>query len=272
MIIDTHSQLWNKEAIESFPKEMAEGYKSMFKDVGFPSMEDSIKDMDDAGVEKSVVVAVDAETTFRYRVSNDLVASVVKQFPDRLIGFASVDPNKGAPAADELAHAVLDLGLKGLKILPHLVKMSTDDERMYPLYETARDLGIPVLFHMGTQFHAGTKLKYGHPLPIDEVAVDFPNLKLVIAHFGFPWFYETIAVVQRNPNVYFNIAGWAPRHIPPEIIRYTKGPLKTKALYGSDYPLITRVRGMKELREMELPSDVFKMLTEENPKRLLGLA
>ena len=272
MIIDTHSQLWNREAIESFPKEMAEGYARMFKDVGFPKMEDSLKDMDDAGVEKSVVVAVDAETTFRYRVSNDLVASTVRQFPDRLIGFASVDPNKGALAADELVRAVRDLGLKGLKLLPHLVRMSADHPRMYPLYETARDLGIPVLFHMGTQFHAGTKIKYCRPLSIDEVAVDFPSLKLVIAHFGFPWFHETIAVVQRNPNVYFNIAGWAPRHIAPEVIRYMKGPLKTKVLYGSDYPLITRVRGMKELREMDLPPDVFSMLTEENPKRLLGLA
>jgi predicted TIM-barrel fold metal-dependent hydrolase len=271
MAIDTHSQLWTKEAIESFPREMAEGYKNMFKDIGFPKMEDAIKDMDDAGVEQSVVVAVDAETTFHYKVSNDLVAESVKKFPGRLIGFASIDPNKGVLGVDELSRAVKGLGLRGLKILPHLVKMSADDPRMYPLYETAQDLGIPVLFHMGTQFHAGTKLKYCRPLAVDEVAVDFPRLKLVIAHFGFPWFYETIAVVQRNPNVFFNIAGWAPRHIHPDVIRYMSGPLKGRALFGSDYPLITRVRIVKELRELNIAPDVLRLLMEENPKRLLGI-
>ncbi len=271
MIIDTHAQLWTEEAIKGLPKKMAEGYTAMFRDLGFPKIGDTIKDMDDAGVEKSVIVAVDAETLHGYLVSNDLVASAVNEYPERFIGFASVDPHKGEAAVTELRRAVKDLGLRGLKLLPHLVDLYPNDRVMYPLYETARELSIPVLFHSGTQFHSGTKIKYCQPIHLDEVAVDFPELKIVIAHFGFPWFYETIAVTQRNPNMYFNIAGWAPRHIHKDVIRYLCGPLKTKALFGSDYPLVTRVRIMKELKELELGNEIMNLLLRENPGRLLGI-
>src|SRR4030043_59382 len=126
MIIDTHSQLWTKDAIESFPKAMAEGYRAMFKDMGLPSIKDTLKDMDAAGVDKAVIVAVDAETIHKYRVSNDLVAQTA-----------------------------------------------------------AESLGGPVLFHTGTQFHFGTRIKYCRPLFADDVAVDFPRLKLIVAHFGY---------------------------------------------------------------------------------------
>ena len=218
-----------------------------------------------------VVVAIDAETVWDYKVSNDAVAKAVSQYPDRLIGFASVDPHKGVVAVKELERAVKKLGLKGLKLLPHLIELYPNDKRMYPVYEKAQELGIPVLFHTGTQFHTGTRIKYCKPIYLDDVAVDFPDLKIVIAHFGFPWFYEAIAVCQRNPNVYFNIAGWAPRHIPEPVIRYMNGPLKHKCLFGSDYPLLPRKRIIEELKQLPLKQEVLKKLFEENPKRLLGI-
>ncbi|MBN2283067.1 MAG: amidohydrolase [Deltaproteobacteria bacterium] len=272
MIIDTHSQLFTKEAIESLPEEMARSYQLMFKDLKFPEIEDTLKDMDEAGVDLAVIVAIDAETTFRYRVPNDLVARTVEKYPDRFIGFASVDPHKGLPALDELERAVKELGLKGLKLLPHLLKCAPNDPIMYPVYEVAQDLQIPVLFHTGTQFHAGTKISYCMPVYLDDVAVDFPRMKIIMAHFGYPWFYEGMSVVLRNPNVYFNIAGWAPRRIPEEVIRQINGPLAGKALFGSDYPLITRVRIMKELDQLPLKDGIKQLLVSENPKRLLGLS
>jgi predicted TIM-barrel fold metal-dependent hydrolase len=142
---------------------------------------------------------------------------------------------------------------------------------MYPLYEIAQDAGIPVLFHTGTQFHAGTKIKYCMPIYLDDVAVDFPRMKIVMAHFGYPWFYEGMSVVLRNPNVFFNIAGWAPRRIPDEVIRQMNGPLAAKCLFGSDYPLITRVRIMNELDKLPLKDGIKDLLVSENPKRLLGI-
>ena len=272
MIIDTHSQLFTREAIESLPPEMAAGYKAMFKGMALPEIEDTLKDMDQAGVDRAVVVGIDAETTFRYKVSNDLVAKTVARFPDRLIGFAGADPHKGKIACDELERAVKTLGLQGVKILPHLHRLRPNAPQMYPLYETAQGLGIPVLFHTGTQFHAGTKIKYCRPVDLDEVAVDFPGLNLVMAHFGYPWFHEGLSVVLRNPNVWFNIAGWSPRRIPEDVIRHINGPLRAKALFGSDYPLLTRVRIVQELQGLSLRQGVLEALMTENPRRLLGIS
>ena len=262
-IIDTHAQLWTSEAIMSMPQEMRDGYVRIFGD-NLPTLEDTISNMDAAGVTRSVLVAIDAETVWEYRVSNELVAEAVSANPDRLIGFASVDPHKGVAARRELRRAVEQDQMKGLKLLPHLIELQANDRMMYPLYEEARDLGIPVLYHMGTQFHTGTKLKYCRPLDVDEVAVDLPDLKLIIAHFGWPWYEEALAVVHRNLNVYFNIAGWAPKRIPEFVFNYMKGPVKEKALLGSDYPLVSRQRIMAELANVDINDDVRERLYYKN--------
>ena len=290
-IIDTHSQLFTAEAFGAMPLAMRASYLKTFMpgaippgateeqvleaarnfSENLPPLEATIADMDAAGVSVSVVVAVDAETRWNYRVSNESVAEAVAAYPDRLIGFASVDPHKGVIARNELRHAVNDLGLRGLKLLPHLLELRPNDPEMYPVYEEARDLDIPVLFHSGTQFHAGTKLKYCRPLDIDEVAVDFPDLKLIIAHFGWPWYEEAMAVVQRNRNVYFNIAGWAPKHIPQFVIGYMDRVLSKKCLLGSDYPLVARTRIVKELSGIEMKEETRENLYRGNATRLLKL-
>ncbi len=271
LIIDTHSQLWTKEALTTFPKRMLQGYRRIFGENLAPTLEETIKDMDEAGVDQSVIVAIDAETVSGYKVSNDLITESVAKYPDRLIGFASVDPHKGVLALKELDRAVCELGLQGLKILPHLIEMNPNDARLNPLYERAQDLDIPILFHSGTQFHEGTRIKYCQPVFLDDVAVDYPKLKIVIAHFGFPWFVEALAVVQRNPNVYFNIAGWAPKYIPEMVVTYMNGILSHKVLFGSDYPLLPRKRILTELKALSLKEETYRKLFTENPKKLLNL-
>ena len=262
-IIDTHAQLWTAEAIMSMPEKMREGYIRVFGE-NLPTLEDTIADMDAAGVSKSVIVAVDAETRWDYRVANELVAEAVSANPDRLIGFASVDPHKGKAARKELRRAVEEDDMRGLKILPHLAECHVNDSLMFPLYEEAQDLGVPVLFHMGTQFHTGTRLKFCRPIDVDDIAVDLPEVKFIIAHFGWPWYEEALAVVHRNPNVYFNIAGWAPKRVPEFVYSYMKGPVKEKALLGSDYPLVSRRRVVDELSEVDLPEDVRESLYYKN--------
>ncbi len=290
-VIDTHSQLFTAEAFGAMPLEMRASYLKTFMpgavppgareeqvleaarnfSENLPPLEATLADMDAAGVTRSVVVAVDAETRWNYRVSNESVAEAVAAYPDRLIGFASVDPHKGVVARHELRRAVEDLKLRGLKLLPHLLELCPNDPEMYPVYEEASALGIPVLFHSGTQFHAGTKLKYCRPLDIDDVAVDFPDLTLIIAHFGWPWYEEAMAVVQRNPNVYFNIAGWAPRHIPAFVISYMDRVLNRKCLLGSDYPLVARTRIMAELADIEMKEETRENLYSANARKILKL-
>lgn len=271
MILDTHSQIWTQEALKTMPEKWLVGYRAIFGDKSFLTIEDTLKDMDEAKVDKAVIVAVDAETTTGFKVPNEYVAGIVKQYPDRFIGFAGVDPHKGILAVRELEKAVQELGLKGLKFIHHILELYPNDPIMYPIYEKAQELDIPVIFHTGNQFHSGTKLKYCHPIYLDEVAVDFPRLKIIMAHFGFPWFPEGLAIIQRNPNVYFNIAGWAPKHIPEMVIRYMDSVLSHKALFGSDYPLIPRKRIIKELQELPLKEETRKKLLTDNPKRLLKL-
>lgn len=271
MIIDTHSQLMTKEAIATFPSAMLRSYEQMFPGFKTLELEDVLADMDQAGVDKAVIVAIDAETVSGYKLPNEVIADSVSRYPERFIGFAGVDPHKGVLAVEELIKSVEVLGLAGLKFASHLLEMAPNDARMYPVLEKAQQLNLPVLFHTGTHFHAGARLKYCHPETLDDVAIDFPELKIIAAHFGFPWFYEALAVVQKNKNVYFNIAGWAPKHIPEYVIRMINGPLSDKALLGSDFPLISRLRLMKELRELSIKERSLDKLTSENPAKVLGL-
>lgn len=245
IIIDTHSQIWTKEALKTFPRTMLAGYERVFKGIRTLELEDILADMDQAEVDMAVIVAIDAETTYRYKVPNDLIAQAVRRYPERFIGFASVDPHKGVLATEEVVRSVKELGLSGLKFIPHLLEMAPNDSRMYPVLEKAQELNIPVLFHTGIHFHTGARLRYCRPEYLDDVAIDFPMLKIILAHFGFPWFYEAMAVVQKNANVYFNIAGWSPKYIPKYIIEMIKGPLSDKALLGSDFPLLPRARIMR---------------------------
>lgn len=272
MIVDTHSQLFTKEALKTFPPAMLAGYEKMFKGVRVFELDDILSDMDQAEVDKTVIVAVDAETTYHYKVPNELISQAVNRYPDRFIGFAGVDPHKGLLAIDEVVRSFEQLGLSGLKFIPHLTEMAPNDPRMYPVLEKAQELKMPVLFHTGTHFHAGARLKYCRPEYLDDIAIDFPELKIIAAHFGFPWFYEAMSVVQKNANVYFNIAGWAPRYIPDHVLNMINGPLADRALLGSDFPLISRVRIMKELKELPIREEALQKLISDNPCRILGLS
>ncbi len=268
MIVDTHAQLWTKEVIESMPEEMVKSYSKVFGKDFSVTVDMMITSMDSAGVDKAVVVGVDAETTFSYKVSNDAVYNAVQESNGRLIGFAGVDPHKGRLALKELERAIDELNLKGLKLMPHLHMLNPNDPKMYPIYELAQELNIPVLFHTGTQFHAGTKIKYCKPIDIDDIAIDFPELRLIIAHFGYPWYEEALAVVRRNENVYFNIAGWSPKYIPEIVIKQMNSILSDKVLFGTDFPLMNYPRVIEELKQLNLKAKTYEKMFYLNPKKL----
>ncbi|AGK61769.1 putative metal-dependent hydrolase of the TIM-barrel fold protein [Archaeoglobus sulfaticallidus PM70-1] len=267
MIVDTHAQLWTREVIESLPRSMVDSYSRVFgKDFSI-SVEKMLADMDEAGVEKAVVVGVDAETTYSYKVSNDAVYRAYEESGGRLIPFAGVDPHKGKVALKEIDR-IVKLNFKGLKFMPHLHELNPNDPKMYEIYRAANDYGLPLLFHTGTQFHKGSKIKYCRPLYLDDVAVDFPDLKIIIAHFGYPWYEEALAVVRRNENVYFNIAGWSPKYIPEVVIRQMNSILSDKVLFGTDYPLMNYKRVVEELKQLNLKETTYEKMFYRNAKRI----
>ena len=227
----------------------------------------------------AVLLAWDAETaTGRPRVPNELVAQACRDYPEAFIGFGSVDPLKGDQAVGELDR-IAELGLKGVKLHPSLQAFAPNEERHWPLYERCQDLGLIVLFHTGTSGIGagqpggqGIRLDFARPIWLDAPAAAFPDLKILAAHFGYPWHLELLAMALHKTNIYIDISGWAPRYIPAEVLRDMKGRLQDQFLFGSDYPFISPQRSLDELQTLGIPEPVLQKLLVDNGRKLLALS
>ena len=228
----------------------------------------------------AVLLAWDAESaTGAPPLTNDAVAACVERHPDAFLGFASVDPWKGKAAVAELRRAVTDLGLRGLKVHPSAQAFAPNDPRHYPIWETAVDLGIPVLFHTGTTGlgagipgGGGIKLGFSRPILLDDVAADFPELTIIGAHPSWPWQDEMLAVAQHKTNVWIDLSGWSPRKWSPELTAAVLGPLQDRALFGTDYPFITFTKWLDAFRSHGPTPEVERKVLLGNAARLLGVA
>jgi predicted TIM-barrel fold metal-dependent hydrolase len=226
-----------------------------------------------------VLFAWDAETaTGLPPVTNDFVAGCARDHPDAFLGFASVDPLKGEAAVAELERSVRDLGLRGLKVHPTAQAFRPDDERFYPLWETAAGLGIPVTVHTGTTgLGAGMpgggrmKLAWSRPIYLDAVAAEFPELQIVMAHPAWPWQDEQLAVALHKPNTWIDLSGWSPRRFAPELVREIKGRLQDRVLFGTDYPFLRHEQWLGAFAELGVSDDVTEKVLLRNAQRLLEL-
>lgn len=226
----------------------------------------------------AVVFDVDAESNSGERMSNDEVAELVARAEGSFIGFATVDPWRGKAAVRELERCHR-LGFRGLKVQPITQAFPLNDRRFYPLWEACSSLGMPVMVHTGTTAigagsHGGRglHLKYGQPVPaLDDVAADFPELRLVAAHFAWPWHLDLLAVARHKGNVYVDLSGWAPKYIPREVLQYANSVIPDKFLFGSDYPLLSPDRWLEEFDRLDLKDQVRPKILYENACRLLDL-
>jgi predicted TIM-barrel fold metal-dependent hydrolase len=227
---------------------------------------------------RAVIFDVDQETRTGIRISNDEVAQAVRDYPDVFIGFGSVDPWKGAAAVREVERCARELGLKGMKFHPPAQAFFPNDRRFYPIWETCQALGLVVVFHTGmTGVGAGApgganiRLEYGRPIPyLDDVAADFPDLKIVGAHPSWPWQAEMLAVCRHKANVYIDLSGWAPKYFPPELVHWANTLLQDKVLFGSDYPLIDPARWLAEFERLPFDKAVRPKILYGNALELLG--
>jgi uncharacterized protein len=222
----------------------------------------------------AVLLAWDAETaTGRPRVPNETIAAACREYPDAFTGLGSVDPHKPS-AVDEVAR-IAELGLRGVKFHPSLQAFAPDDPKYWPVFAACERHGLLALFHTGTSGIGarqpggqGIRIDYAHPLKLDAVAAEHPELTVVAAHFGWPWQMDLIAVALHKTNVYIDISGWSPKRIPPEVVRELKGRLSGQFLWGSDFPFIAPERCLAELDELGLASPG---LLRDNAARVLGL-
>ena len=226
-----------------------------------------------------VLFAWDAETnTGLPPVTNDFVAGCVAAHPETFMGFASVDPLKGEAAVTELERAVRDLRLSGLKLHPTAQGFRPDDRAVYPIYETAAALGIPVTVHTGTTgLGAGMpgggslKLEVSRPIYLDAVAADFPRLQIVMAHPAWPWQDEQLAVALHKPNTWIDLSGWSPRRFAPDLVRNIQGPLQDRVLFGTDYPFLSHEQWFGAWSTLGVPDAISEKVMLTNAQRLLGL-
>jgi predicted TIM-barrel fold metal-dependent hydrolase len=226
-----------------------------------------------------VIFAVDAERETGYRrYANEEVAEKAAANSDVLIPFASIDPAKGKAGAREARRLIREFGVRGFKFHPSMQGFFPNDRSAYVLYEAIAEARLPALFHTGQTGvgsgmpgGAGIRLKYSNPMFIDDVAVDFPDMPIIMAHPSFPWQDEAISVCLHKPQVYIDLSGWSPKYFSTTLVQYANTLLREKLLFGSDYPLITPDRWLRDFANLPIRDEVRPLILKENAVRLLRL-
>jgi predicted TIM-barrel fold metal-dependent hydrolase len=226
-----------------------------------------------------VMFTVDMEAgTGIKRICNEEIAEAAAANSDIMIAFASIDPHKGKRGAIEARDLIEKHGVKGFKFHPPLQNFDPADPIAWPLYEVIDHYGLPAIFHtghsgMGTGMPGGggIRLKYGQPILVDEVAVRFPDIKIILAHPGWPWTDESLSMALHKPNVFIDLSGWSPKYFPPQIVKYANGQLGHKFLFGSDFPLIPPARWISAYDEAGFRPELRERILKGNAAGLLGL-
>lgn len=244
-----------------------------------PKMPEIIQLYRESGI-ALVLFTVDAESAMgAKRVSNYEVAEQAAKNDDICIAFASIDPHKGKYGAREARDLVENYGVKGFKFHGIAQNAHPADRMAYPIYEVIAEYGLPAIFHtghsgMGTGMRGGggMRLKYGEPMLIDDVAVDFPDMKIILAHPSWPWVDQSLSMALHKDNVFIDLSGWSPKYFPKQVIQYANTQLKHKMLFGSDFPLIHPDKWIKTAQEVGFREEIMPLILKDNAARVLGLA
>jgi predicted TIM-barrel fold metal-dependent hydrolase len=276
---------------EHFPKEMA-GYMRVFrkrepspdafreaaKDTTL-SEEATIAALDDAGIARSLITGFDEWSSVHETfIPNELVAALAERHPDRFVPFAGIDVLQGMSAVRILEHWIRDRGFRGLSLRPFMIGLPADDRRYYPLYAKCVELDIPVSVHTSANWTSVRVSDLGHPRHIDTVAADFPELKIVMSHGGYPWVLEAVLLAWKYPNVYLELAAHRPKYLGEPgtgwepLLRFGATTIKDKVLFGTGWFLIARPPGqlVEEFRSLPVAEDVMERWLFGNAQALLG--
>jgi predicted TIM-barrel fold metal-dependent hydrolase len=266
-----------RDGHDPMPSELRAAAKRYFKsDEPLPTVDDVAAYYRERGI-AAVLFTVDWESQSGIPpIPNEEILDAAVQNPDVIVPFVSVDPAR--PDAVDRVRALAAAGAKGFKFHPNLQAFFPNDRHVYPLYEAIAEAGLPALFHTGHSGigaglpgGGGIRLKYSNPLHVDDVAADFPEMPIVLAHPSFPWQDEAISVALHKQQVYIDLSGWSPKYFPPQLVRYANTLLRDRVLFGSDFPLITPERWLADFEQLELKPEVRPLILKENAARLLGL-
>lgn len=263
----------------SLPQHLIDASNSYFKvETQRPTL-DEIADYYRERHMAAVVFTVDAETALGHSPidSFDIVKGASRN-NDVLIPFGSVDPLQPKKALEKAQRLISEMGVRGFKFHPTVQNFDPSDRSLFPLYAHIEEAGIPALFHTGqTGIGAGTpggsglRTSLSNPMLLDEVAAQFPHLQIIMAHPSVPWQDEAIAVATHKSNTWIDLSGWSPKYFPEALIRQANSLLQDKVLFGSDFPLLTPDRWMKDFENLTIKDEIRPKILKENALRLLGL-
>ncbi len=278
-MIDLHTHpVLIREFMEKYP-----GYERMAREVfnignNFQPLETFLLQMDVAGIERAVLLPVDCARARKLAISSNEQVAELCRMSARFIGFASVDPLKKG-AARELESAISGLGLRGLKLDPALQAFRPDDAKVFPVYEAAEAMGLPLVIHTGMSWAPGSALEDGHPIVLEKVLRRFPKLNFVLAHWGWPWVWEATALALKYDNCYLDTSCLYydgpkeffqfvfSKQIPTTVIERS---LRNKVLFGSNYPRVEIKNMVHALKSLGLTEGCLEKIFKTNAERLLA--
>jgi len=262
-IIDAWVQPWPVDAVAKMPERnftladrMEHGARLR---VGVP-LETLIEEMDAAGISQALCSAGPL-------IPNEAVVDAVQRYPDRLIGVASVSPWSAdgvMPAVHTLRHLVGEYGFKGLKLEPFILDKVPTEAQWYPLYAACSDLDITVQIQTGTTGPSTYTSETGRPGHIDRIAIDFPELRLIAGHIGWPWTEEMIAVAAKHPNVWIDTSAHLPKYYPPQFTHFLRTYGRRKCIWASDWPILTFEAALDGLADLDLKPEIQQLFLHDN--------
>lgn len=230
-----------------------------------------INQLDEAKIDK--VVLVNAATKgVPVRPMNEGVARIMEKHPERFIGFAGFDPNNGEQAVHEIEYAVKELGFSGVKTVASMVELDINDKAFYPCYAKAEELGVPILVHTGSAIIKGVRAKHVHPLMIDDIAFDFPDLKIVCAHLGGWQHMDLISALVHHSNVFADLSFWPLNPLFSGIVPWNllEKVASDKILLGSDYPAgQTPKEAVEAVKKLPVSQSFRGKILGENASKIL---
>jgi predicted TIM-barrel fold metal-dependent hydrolase len=277
--IDVHTHAWKSALqVDDAPTESQEAMGRYFhyqpQHTTVPQMAEYYRKLKMA----FVVFTVDGEKGASRKITNEEIAELAHKNADVAIPFASINPHRGEEGVREARRLIKDFGVKGFKFHPSVQDFFPNDRLAYPLYEAIAEAKLPALFHTGqtgvgagTRGGGGIRLKYSNPMLLDDVAADFPDMPIILAHPSFPWQEEALSVATHKPQVYIDLSGWSPKYFPPILVQYANTLLKDKVLFGSDYPVMSPERWMADFEKLSIKPEVRPLILKQNAARLLKL-
>jgi hypothetical protein len=276
--IDVHTHAWKSALqVDAAPSESQEAMGRYFR---YQPQHQTVPEMAEMYRKLKmgfVVFTVDSPKEPR-QISNEEIAELAHAHADVAIPFASVNPHRGNEGVAAAKRLIKDYKVRGFKFHPSVQEFYPNDRLAYPLYEVIAEAKLPALFHTGqtgvgaqTRGGGGIRLKYSHPMLLDDVAADFPDMPIILAHPSFPWQEEALSVATHKPQVYIDLSGWSPKYFPPILVQYANTLLKDRILFGSDYPVIAPERWIAEFDKLPIKPEVRTKIMKENAARLLKL-